>query len=353
MPIVPNNVNIFDYQTPGNFEQRTLMPQDLTAMGGMMNSHIRFPESLGASKSGIPFALFAPYKRKTNFYSLLNPVDMFSSLPPPEFTIALPVPASALKMDLGVNYTQYDIGHGGGALVGVVNAAIGSGSLNLSSAIQNLVDQSLYAGLVGALSLAPGVAADELVQSALGVTANPFTEQLFKSVDFRTHLFNYTFIPKNESESRRIDAIIQIFKFYMLPAVSSGVLAGGISTAGNAFFSFPYEFQITYSVADTTFTLLPSVLEKLTVDYAGYDVPKFFNPNTKNQQFPSKINLQMQFKEMALLTRDRIALDSTQSVTTANGSPVKITSPHIEDYNARGITGTADEAAINATRYRF
>ena len=79
---------------------------------------------------------------------------------------------------------------------------------------------------------------------------------------------------------------------------------------GAGFLEFPYEFQITHSVQDTTFTLLPSVLTVLEVDYGGgTDSPKLFRPGKYGEQYPAKITLSMTFKEMVLLTRDRVMYD--------------------------------------------
>jgi len=142
----------------------------------------------------------------------------------------------------------------------------------------------------------------------LGSTSNPFTDRLFKNVQFRTHNFNYTFLPKNEKESQEIDKIIQLFKYAMLPRPTSqtgGILGGDANLQG--FFEFPYEFQITHSIQATTFTLLPSVLESMETDFGGgTDSLKLFKKTGGGKQYPTKITVSMTFKEMVLLNRDRI-----------------------------------------------
>jgi len=147
------------------------------------------------------------------------------------------------------------------------------------------------------------------VNKLVGVVENPFTEHIFQKVDARTHTFTYTFLPKNLGESQTIDNIIELFKFYMLPANQAA--NGGIGGQGQPiFFSFPYEFQIVYSVGATTFQLLPSVLETLSVDYAdSVGSPKFFTSDTVGKQYPAKIDLTLVFQEVMLLTRDKIKVE--------------------------------------------
>jgi hypothetical protein len=259
---------------------------------------------------------------------------MFTNLPPPKFIIALPVPASALKTSYGVDYEKFDIGQGLGSLNELWNPQNGGRGFLEDTSIGDVTAQVIYSviqGLAGEAGINAGV-----LNAFIGRAENPYTEQLFKNVEFREHTFTYTFLPKNMAESRRVDDIIQMFKFYMHP-VHSG---SGVSP----FFEFPYEFQITYSVADTTFTLLPSVLQKFDVDYAGYDVPKFFNPGKlDNKQYPAKITINMVFREMTLLTRDRIALNLVDGLR----NPAEL-----DDYESRQVTSDAQKD-INRTRFRF
>jgi hypothetical protein len=156
------------------------------------------------------------------------------------------------------------------------------------------------------------VGSDKSVSNVFfGAANNPYTENVFKNMEFRTHTFSYVFMPRSLKESEIIDDIITIFKYAMHPRPSSDNLFG--FSAGTGFFDFPFEFQITHSIQDTTFTLLPSVLESLEVDYSGgTDIPKLLLPQDKKQQYPAKITLNMSFKEMVLLSRNRITGDKTR-----------------------------------------
>ena len=277
---------------------------------------IKFPQSLGDKEHSIPFTIFMPYKRKKlGFYSIENQT-LYENLPPPTFAIALPTPTGALKTTHQALYSQFKVGQALGAGVSAALPEIqkvisAKGFGDKAEALGALVgDLAVASGTVlaaGALQgLAGMIGADkEIVNVASGVADNPFTENMFQNMEFREHSFAYTFMPKN---SQDIDRIITLFKYGMLPKPAN-VSAFGINAAAG-FLEFPYEFQITHSVQDTTFTLLPSVLTVLEVDYGGgTDSPKLFRPGKYGEQYPAKITLSMTFKEMVLLTRDRVMYD--------------------------------------------
>lgn len=301
--------------------------------GQPLGGILQFPPGLGgaavqdgvsAGSSTIPFTLFMPYKRNSGTkaaYSTQSGDDLYSNLPTPDFAIALPTPPSALKTNYGVEYEEFQIGQ-----------AVGAALSNQTEAIQSLAGGGIGALLGGGLGAVAGATAGSLIsggnitksagwtaaQAAIGLIGtvsggngqataatitglqdNPFTENVFKNVKFREHTFAYTFMPKNLRESETIDKIISVFKYTMLP----------IPAVGNIFFEFPYEFQIIHSIQNTTFTLLPSVLTSFTVDYGGgTDSLKLFVAK-EGKQYPAKITVEMSFKEMVLLNRNRVKKD--------------------------------------------
>lgn len=376
--------NIFGYISSGeDFNSRLLTVEKLKTLMGTDRTILVFPPGLGGvatevtgrgvrtssvpKPSNIPFVLFSPYiQPQGSLHSLTgtgNPNRIIDELPAPVFTIALPIPVSALTSTTGVSYEDIDLGAVGGLLANhlmkdgiepfITGAAVGglavagiTKALGLNQSISNITMGAAGGAFVGPAALTMGVinaglAASSAVaqtdlsamwQRAAGFQQNPFSEVLFKKVPFRTHRFDYTFFPKNEDESKTVDTLIKMFKFYMLPATSSLTVAGvGISKDTGAIFSFPYEFQITYSVQDTTFTLMPSVLESLTVNYGDQtDSPKFFVPTTNNKQYPAKIVLSMQFRETVIITREKI-----QATNDARDADIALT------------------GSLKGTRYRF
>jgi len=293
---------------------------------------------------------------------------LFTSFPTPDFAIALPTPTSALKTTYAADYGDVNLGQSAGVYFqdglkspnidgqlsalnlaaaetlalakGATAAASGVGALmqsfssvagkvggpllNFAGSMLSSPEGQAAAGAATALALdanfssvasayergqlalgqtaLSAIGADEgAAQILKGATTNPFTDRLFKNVQFRAHTFSYTFLPKNEEDSKEIDKIIQLFKYAMLPRPSFNF--GGLQ----AFFEFPYEFQITHSIQATTFTLLPSVLESMETDFGGgTDSLKLFKTTSVGKQYPTKITVSMTFKEMVLLNRDLI-----------------------------------------------
>lgn len=284
---------------------------------------IKFPENL--SRQGIPYVVFGAYQRdRAISASGSTTTSILASIQSPLRVIALPLPSSALSTKYGVQYRDASIGAGvGSAAVGAKNAL---GSLNFSS-IQSALSgagDALSAGVstvlsqvglaaFGALGAIPEIGSQlkDVVSAKMQATTNPFTEVLFENVPFREHTFTYTFQPKSQEESIKIDSIIQYFKYFMLPKLS-GEAGGTVGT----WLRFPLEWQIMFSIADTTFTLLPSVLTNMDLNYAeGVDSPKLFKPISAQpginqlevgKRYPTKINLSLTFKETVMLTRDYV-----------------------------------------------
>ena len=359
---MPKNVySYLDSAVQNPSSQRTLnaLPGDISN-GGI----IKFPRSLGAdigspiegnikhrTTQSIPFTIFMPYKRNVGQIGVgmgagdlggFHSLNELKNLPAPTFAIALPTPTSALQTTYDATYNQFNIGQGigvGSKGLGAVitamrdetiNYAKDAGTATAIDKIKSAVSGAFEVGgvvkdqfkdktfiqnqfaVAGVAAVSSGLqilgSGEDTVNAFIGQANNPYTENAFKNMEFRLHDFNYTFMPKNIEDSRSIDKIISLFKYGMMPKV-------GTSVGGTAFFDFPYEFQITHSIQDTTFTLLPSVLVSLNVDYGGgTDSPKLFRPGISDkEQYPAKITLSMKFKEMVLLTRDKVLYDSLYS----------------------------------------
>lgn len=289
-----------------------------------------FPPALGKDAessteiNGIPYVLFMPYLTPAGADQLksIDPNHVLDTIPPPKFAIALPLPTSALATEYGVEYGTVELNGWGSIATGVTNAlrvgttpARGEGITEqlwntlkgYAGSIAGPVAHAGYSALEGLASTVGG----EGGMKVFGTTPNPFTENIFKNVKYRSHSFTYKFVPKNEAEAKTVDSIVQLFKFYMLPNNSGNV--------GANFFSFPYEFQIIYSVSDTTFSLLPSVLETMNVTYSeGLASPKFFLADKAGKRYPVSTSITLKFNEVLLLTRDKIKADSVD-VTTEQG----------------------------------
>lgn len=134
------------------------------------------------------------------------------------------------------------------------------------------------------------------MSAATGLAANPKKEQVFKGVDFRKFSFDYQFFPRNEKEAENVLNIIKHFKYHMHPEFKDNT---------NFLYLYPSEFDIMYYQGGKENMNLhrhtSCVLEEININYTPNGAFTTF-PNG----MPTQINVTMQFKELALLTKDRV-----------------------------------------------
>ena len=190
-----------------------------------------------------------------------------------------------------MRYQDDSIGTVGGLLSG------GTSATDITETMRDIgkdVGQAGVAGIIKAVSSAFGGPAGNLLELGTKQKTNSFREQFFESVDFRTFNFRHTFMPRSPQEAENIKRILNLFKFHMHPELSKGGL----------FYIYPSEFEIKYFYRDkenTYFDKISScVLEDMSVDYGGDIFSTFEDGN------PVEINLTLKFKELELLTKDRI-----------------------------------------------
>jgi len=144
-----------------------------------------------------------------------------------------------------------------------------------------------------ALSKGPNAGANS---AALGLAANPKKEQVFKGVDFRTFSFDYQFFPRNESEAKNVMKIIQEFKYHMHPEFKD---------TNNFVYIYPSEFDIYYYQGTQENMNLhrhtSCVLTEMNVNYTPNGTF-----NTFENGMPTQINVTLSFRELALLTKDKV-----------------------------------------------
>lgn len=135
------------------------------------------------------------------------------------------------------------------------------------------------------------------IRSATRTVRNPYKEQIFHTMGFRSFAFEYKFAPRNEKELRDVMEIIKLFKSHMHPEKDLNGL----------FFTFPSEFQIEYVYKNRQNTYLnkmaPCFLTDLSVDYGNGGT---FTTFKDALGAPSEITMSMAFKETELLTRSKV-----------------------------------------------
>ena len=145
-----------------------------------------------------------------------------------------------------------------------------------------------------------------LARAASKKVRNPFQEQIFKTMNFRSFAFQYKFAPRNQSELNSVIDIINLFKFHMHPEKADS----------GAFFVFPSIFDIEYRFRGTKNAFVnriaTSVLTEMTVDYGSEGV---FTTFRGTDGAPSEITLALVFRELSLLTKDK----ESSKLTNGNG----------------------------------
>lgn len=149
-----------------------------------------------------------------------------------------------------------------------------------------------------------------------GITRNPYEVQMFQNVNFRSHSFNYKFVPKSLDEQNTINQIVKKLKLHMLPTYTS---------AEKTYFKYPefFEIVIQAGVPNTKddmnnylFKFKPCVLESVSVNYNPEGSP--FYHDTGNGKAPVSLTVDLSFKEMLIPDRDDIEAGSNSGVSEVN-----------------------------------
>ena len=202
-------------------------------------------------------------------------------------------PAVAYK----ANWSESDMGFAG---------AFGAGNIsdNKLSRVAGGADLLLRAGAAGMPKVAGGPNVRDAMEAISRKVANPYKEQLFKSMGMRQFGFDYTFMPKNPREARNVMNIIRIFKGNMHPEMDKSKL----------FLVYPSEFSIVYYYKDRENQFLNKISSCVLTDMSVRfgDSQDF---TTFKGGFPTNINMRLQFLELEMLTRERVEKDVTYSGT--------------------------------------
>jgi len=149
----------------------------------------------------------------------------------------------------------------------------------------------------------------ENISRSMAITTNPFKEQLFRNMGFRTFAFDYVFLPKSKNEALMVRNIVNTFKYYMHP---------GMNPANPYWLTYPAEFDISFhsygQPNEYLHKISSCVLTNLDVDYGSDNDFMTFKPDGDESDvngvtrsgYPTEITLKLQFTELEVLTRNRI-----------------------------------------------
>lgn len=155
------------------------------------------------------------------------------------------------------------------------NAALGAAEGVVTKTLGSVFGTSLAAGITAAAPMA-GIAS--------GRALNPFQYMMFKRPGFKEHTLEWVLSPNSQSESDDIQKIIKQFKKAALPTRESTFLMKYPQIALVSFFPNKY-----------LYTLKPSAITSVQVNYTGSGGPSFFKSGA-----PTVVTLSVNLKEIQL-----------------------------------------------------
>jgi len=178
----------------------------------------------------------------------------------------------------------------GGTITGLAKAvAVGGGAL--------------AAGAIGALGIASmfeGVGNG--LRAAGRFTENPYEEQLFNGIGFRSFTFEFAFAPASEAEGKEIDNIIKMFRFHSRPNFVGGWLGDGLYTFPNEF-SIDFKMNVNNEFVDHKF--LPKLYNCVCTNVSTNYSPEGFYVALRDGR-PVSYNLSLAFTETVKITQREI-----------------------------------------------
>ena len=152
-----------------------------------------------------------------------GPDAVYINMPP---NVQTSYNASYRKVDLGI----------GGAMLGAAGGteafsdmdkltdALQAAAAGASPEFLNSAVAGAATGISGALGLAGNIGANELQALTKGRIFNPYSEQIFSNMSFRSHNFNFKMFARNQQEGQTIEEIIHYFKRGTHPTFQEGNL---------------------------------------------------------------------------------------------------------------------------------
>jgi len=136
----------------------------------------------------------------------------------------------------------------------------------------------------------------KLILRGQGYAFNPQSQILFDGIDFRSYQMAFTFTPYSKQEAAIVEKIIKQFKFHAAPRLATG-------SAGMFFVppsTFTPKFFFNGQENKKINKITESVITNIDVNYA----PNGFT--TMSDGAATQIQLTIQFKEIELITRQKI-----------------------------------------------
>ena len=167
-----------------------------------------------------------------------------------------------------------------------------------------MIDAAITEGLkksaVTAADLFSGASTQGSIDKVFGQTVNPFIEVAFESMGVRSFEYTFNFTPKSKEETEEVKAIIQLFRFHMVPELKG---------TNHRYLTLPSTFDIHYMyqsspevTKENTYynKIATCVLEDCNVNYAPTGIKSF------DDGAPTQITMTLRFMETEMLTKEKV-----------------------------------------------
>jgi hypothetical protein len=281
-----------DFFKKGTSEQNRASPKEIEnrLLGGDAETTLDAVQKINSTDITQSMVMQFPdqmghYYMSLDFQSYERPSPQMQAIFKRFRTIQLPIPR-----DLKENFDLDVSSKAQGGLAGGL-ADLGTDLLRGAGESAGGEFAILYAALAQKFE---GATADALGQS-LGAVPNPHLQAIFSGVDLRTHTFQWTFAPRNPTESKNLKAIINEIKKNSLPAYS---------TTGTAALQYPPMVEIKLMPwGDDLIKFKKCLIKSVSVNYAPAGLPSFFASQPGDTtKYPTMIQLELQMLETEIQT---------------------------------------------------
>lgn len=283
----------------------TVVEEPETDLGNVADAAAKFTESVGEDiKAAIGTENPEDVAKAKQQHKGLNNIPIIKDRPLIDTgrRVSLYLPVGLQYRD-NVAYDNMDLGGMGGA----AEAGLKSGSGAISAMVDNF-KSTLSAGLGGAANKdVAKLAAVKLTsnlpdevsgafKSAAGVTTNPNTRVLFKSVALREFAFAFKFIASSPAEAEEIKEIIKLFRTELYPENINLSVGNSEVSIG---YKFPNKFQINveYDGDEVATRIKPCYLRDVGVTYNNTAMSMHADGNF------NEIEMTLSFQESRTLNR--------------------------------------------------
>ena len=174
-----------------------------------------------------------------------------------------------------------------------VITALGSGGLAAASGkIWNVQKTETIPAINAGLGKGADLKLEQVLQP-LGLAINPFLTVMFKEPTFKTHEFSWNLLAKDPEESRIITAIVNEFKWHMLPDIATN--------SSGTLLNYPSMVQVSfYSNDDFLYRFKPCAITDFSINYAPASTPSFFKGS---QNVPTEVKITLKLMEIEYWTK--------------------------------------------------